>query len=72
MTGGSVSYSWSFSPLSNPLPPGLSLDFTGDGSQATISGTPGIPGTYVFTLRVTDNNGGLSVDMTYGITISPP
>jgi hypothetical protein len=71
VSGGTAPYSWTLSPVSGPLPPGLSLDFSGDGSEATISGTPGVPGTYVFTVRVTDA-GSLSVESTYAITISPP
>jgi hypothetical protein len=72
VSGGTPSYAWGLSPVSNPLPPGLNLaQDPGDSSQATISGTPGVPGTYVFTIRVTDG-GGLSVDMTYGITIALP
>jgi hypothetical protein len=71
VSGGTPPYFWS--PVSGQFPPGLSLDTVGtnDGADTTISGTPGMPGTYVFTIRVTDN-GGLSADMTYGITIAQP
>jgi hypothetical protein len=73
VTGGSGSYTWQLSPLSNPLPPGLNLQQDpGDSSQATISGTPGVPGNYTFIVRVTDNNGGLYVDTPYVVTIAQP
>jgi hypothetical protein len=74
VSGGTAPYSWDTTPISGSLPPGLGLaqnSSPDDGSQATISGTPGIPGTYVFTIRVTDA-GGLSVDMTYAITVAQP
>jgi hypothetical protein len=71
VSGGTAPYAWSLSPLSSPLPPGLSLDQSGDGSEATISGTPGVPGNYTFIVRVTDS-GGLLVDTAYVIQIAQP
>lgn len=71
VSGGTAPYAWSLSPLSGPLPPGLSLDPVGDGSQATISGTPGVPGNYTFIIRVTDG-GDLLVDTPYVIQIAQP
>ena len=46
--GGSSPYAWSVA--SGTLPPGVSLTVTG-----TLSGTPTTPGTFPFTLTVTDN-----------------
>lgn len=47
-TGGSSPYTWSLA--SGTLPPGLSLNST----TGAFTGTPTTPGTYVFTLKVTD------------------
>jgi hypothetical protein len=47
-TGGIAPYSWSVT--SGSLPPGLTLNF----STGQISGTPDAPGTYSFTVTVTD------------------
>jgi hypothetical protein len=71
VSGGTAPYVWTLSPGSSPLPPGLNLTFDGDGSEATISGTPGIPGNYVFVVRVTAS-GGLFVDTPYDIIVSQP
>jgi hypothetical protein len=72
VSGGTAPYTWTLTPNSSPMPPGLSLtrDPT-DSSQATISGTPGVPGNYIFVVRVTDS-GGLFVDTAYNIIISQP
>lgn len=48
--GGACPYTWSL--VGGELPPGLSL-----GSTGTISGTPTAPGTYTFTVQVTDAQG---------------
>ncbi len=48
-TGGQLPYSWSLTPGSTPLPPGLNLSTSG-----IISGTPTNGGTFGFFLRVTD------------------
>ncbi len=46
-TGGLPPYTWSI--ISGSLPPGLSLDTSGN-----ITGTPTTPGTYNFTVQVVD------------------
>jgi hypothetical protein len=72
VSGGTAPYTWELSPLSSPLPPGLNLtQDPGDSSEATISGTPGVPGNYTIIVRVTDG-GGLFVDTPYVITIAQP
>jgi uncharacterized protein (TIGR03437 family) len=62
-TGGKPPYAWS---LSGSLPPGLTLN----GSQGLISGTPTIPGTFGFTLTVTDT-ASVSQSQDFSILISP-
>jgi subtilisin-like proprotein convertase family protein len=47
-SGGSIPYVWSL--FSGALPPGLTVN-----SAGSITGTPTQPGTFSFTLRVTDN-----------------
>jgi hypothetical protein len=49
-TGGVTPYSWTIS--AGTLPGGLTL------SGSTISGTPGVAGTYNFTVKATDASGG--------------
>jgi len=48
-TGGTPPYSWSLAGGSSPLPSGLNLASTG-----VISGTPASPGTFTFTVQLTD------------------
>ena len=48
-TGGQLPYSWSLTPGSSPLPPGLNLSGSG-----ILSGTPTNGGSFGFFLRVTD------------------
>ena len=59
-TGGAAPYTWN---VTGNLPPGLSL------TGATVAGTPTTPGTFRFTVRVTDaNNGAASQDLSIAIT----
>ena len=51
VSGGAAPYAWSLADGS--LPPGLVLG----ANDGTISGTPTAPGTYQFTVRVTDDRG---------------
>lgn len=62
-TGGKPPYVWS---LSGSLPSGLSLN----ASQGLISGTPAGPGTFGFSLTVTDS-AGASQSQNFSILISP-
>jgi Putative Ig domain/Bacterial Ig-like domain (group 3) len=48
-TGGTLPYTWSLASGSLPLPSGLNLASTG-----AISGTPASPGTFTFTVQLTD------------------
>lgn len=62
--GGMPPYRWSL--VAGQLPPGLSLTT----SPGRITGTPTTPGTFTFTLRVTDE-GGQQATQEFSITISP-
>ncbi|HEU0304208.1 MAG TPA: Ig domain-containing protein [Gaiellaceae bacterium] len=62
--GGIPPYRWSL--VTGQLPPGLSLQV----SPGRISGTPTTAGTFVFTVRVTDE-GGQQATQQFSITISP-
>ena len=53
-SGGSPPYQWSI--VGGALPDGLSLN----NSAPAITGTPGVSGTFNFTLRVTDSTGAMS------------
>ena len=50
--GGVPPYSWTMAPHSSALPNGIALDATG-----SLSGTPLLAGTFVFTLELTDSLG---------------
>lgn len=50
------------------LPEGLSVNYSNDNS-VTIGGTPTVPGTYTFTLKVTDTRG--EDKKTYTLTVAP-
>jgi len=62
---GSGSYSWSLVSAPAFLPPGLDLYTNGE-----ISGTPLTPGTYNFTVRVTDQQNFNTADKELSITIN--
>ena len=62
-TGGTPPYVWA---LSGSLPPGLTLN----GTPGTISGTPTAPGTFGFSLTVTDQ-AGAHQSQNFSILINP-
>lgn len=64
-SGGQLPYSWSLTPGSPGLPPGLVLNADG-----TIVGTPTLDGVYDFTVRMTDA-GSRFVDRPLVLTIRP-
>ena len=64
-TGGQPPYSWSLSPNSPGLPPGMFLL-----SDGTLGGIPTMDGTFDFSIRLTDA-AGRTVDRAYSITILP-
>lgn len=64
-TGGTLPLD--FSLTEGTIPPGLSIDPT----TGEISGTPTVPGVYMFTVGVTDN-GGASTSQAYTVTINDP
>ncbi|MEO5936332.1 MAG: putative Ig domain-containing protein, partial [Terriglobales bacterium] len=61
-TGGTAPYTWTM--VSGTLPPGLTLSAAG-----VISGTSTTPGTYTFTLRITDA-AGQSVTRQFSLTVN--
>lgn len=67
-TGGGGTYTWSVQAGSN-LPPGLNLGNVSM-ATATISGTPTVAGTYVFTLECTD--GPQTDTQTYTLVVNAP
>ena len=64
--GGQANTSYSWSVISNSLPPGLSMD-----SGGTIQGTPTLSGTTNFTVQVRDNNGSMATQA-LSLTIYAP
>ena len=56
-TGGQSPYNWWLPGGTSTLPPGTSgnMNFTSDGVNGTISGTPGTAGTFSFWVDVSDN-----------------
>jgi large repetitive protein len=63
VSGGSAPYT--FAVASGTLPPGLQLD----GTTGALSGTPTIPGTYLFRIAVADSTG-LTGAQDYSLDIS--
>lgn len=53
--GGPAPFTWSI--VSGSLPPNLSVAVAPDGVSGALSGTPTTPGTYNFTVKVTDSIG---------------
>jgi hypothetical protein len=69
VTGGQAPYTWSMGPGSPDLPQGVLLHQNpADSSQAFLSGTPLVPGTYRFWIRVTDF-GGRFIDQNYSLVV---
>ncbi|MGB7847743.1 MAG: putative Ig domain-containing protein [Candidatus Acidiferrum sp.] len=54
-TGGIQPYTWSITSAAGTFPPGLNLDTTNGSTSGQITGTPSTPGTYNFTVQVTDS-----------------
>jgi hypothetical protein len=54
-TAGNPPYTWTPTPVSGALPPGISLSTTG-----LLSGTPVAAGSYSFTVRVNDNSNAIA------------
>jgi acid phosphatase len=66
-TGGTPPYTWS---VTGQLPTGLNLS----SSNGTISGTPTVAGTFMFTVQVSDNAGGSAsapLSINVGTTVMP-
>jgi hypothetical protein len=73
-TGGQTPYDWWLPGGTITLPPGMSgdMNFSSDGTDATISGTPGTAGTYHFWVEVADNASPQNtVSNMFSITIQP-
>ena len=64
-TGGVSPYTWTTTPVSGNLPPGLLINAAG-----VISGTPALVGTYNFTLKVTDSTSATATGA-FSITVNP-
>jgi hypothetical protein len=67
VSGGTPSYTWAVN-TGSTLPAGLSLS-----SGGTLSGTPTTPGTYTFTIKVTDSTSGTALVATkqFSLTVDP-
>ena len=69
VSGGQPPYTWAMGPGSPALPQGIVLHQNpADSSQAFLFGTPFVPDTYRFWIRVTDA-GGRFVDQNYSLVI---
>jgi hypothetical protein len=69
VSGGTAPYNWTINP--GPLPTGLTLNPSG--STAVISGTPTVPGSYSYAVRVSDSGATPRVTtQAYNGTINPP
>lgn len=72
VNGGQAPYNWAMSPISPPLPQGMSFQGNaGNTATATLTGTPVAAGTHQFQIRVTDA-GGRFVDMNYSLVVRAP
>ena len=65
VVGGQPPYTFALAPGSPGLPSGLTVS-----SSGLVFGTPDTPGTFDFTVRMTDG-GGRSIDQFVTITIGP-
>lgn len=65
-SGGQPPYTWSVPPGGPELPPGMTFS-----SSGLLSGTPTMPGTFDFLLRLSDS-GGRVVDRPFTIVVSAP
>jgi hypothetical protein len=54
-TGGGQPFTWTV--ISGALPPGIALGLAPDGVSGALTGIPTVPGTYNFTVKVTDSIG---------------
>jgi hypothetical protein len=61
-SGGNGTYTWSIA--NGSLPPGITLSDT-SGASVFLGGTPTLPGTYEFRVRVTSAGQEMNVDVTY-------
>jgi hypothetical protein len=71
VTGGQPPYTWAMGPGSPTLPQGMVLSQNpADSSQAFLFGTPLVPDSYHFWIRITDA-GGRFVDQNYSLVVNP-
>ena len=68
-SNGVMPYTWK--KVSGDLPPGLTLSYSNSDNKVRLTGTPKVPGTYNFKLRVTDKNK-VTAERTFAITVAMP
>ena len=68
-SNGVMPYTWK--KVSGDLPPGLTLSYSNSDNKVRLTGTPKVPGTYNFKLRVTDKNK-VTAERTFSITVAMP
>ncbi len=68
-SNGVMPYTWK--KVSGDLPPGLTLSYSNSDNKVRLTGTPKVPGTYNFKLRVTDKNK-VTAEKTFSITVAMP
>ena len=70
VAGGTAPYTWKV--VNGNIPKAWSLSYTTPGERVRVSiAPPAVPGTYTFTVRVTDKNG-VYADDTQTVTVSRP
>jgi hypothetical protein len=69
--GSGTGFTWSLV-TPNSLPPGLALSLASGTTTSITTGTPTTPGSYPFTVKLTDSVGNTATTSGLSITINPP
>jgi Putative Ig domain len=69
--GSATGFTWSLV-TPNSLPPGLALSAASGTTTSITTGTPTTPGTYPFSVKLTDSVGNTATTSGLSITINPP